>query len=66
MVTSWVALSIKSIKIVYFNGVNVAKHWYVAGRVLTSLIALLSQYLNLNTLNLRGSIIHPVRHCTLS
>ena len=44
--TSWVAVSInniktrasremtsrKNIKIFYFNGVNVAKHWHVAGR----------------------------------
>ena len=47
MGTSWVALSIKNIKtraskemtsrknikIFYFNGVNVAKHWHVAGEV---------------------------------
>ena len=47
MRTSWVAVSInnkttrasremtsrKNIKIFYFNGVNVAKHWYVAGEV---------------------------------
>ena len=47
MGTSWVAVSInnittrasremtsrKHIKIFYFNGVNVAKHWYVAGEV---------------------------------
>ena len=46
MGTSWVAVSInniktrasremtsrKNIKIFYFNGVNVAKHWHVAGR----------------------------------
>ena len=47
MGTSWVAVSInniktrasremtsqKNIKIFYFNGVNVAKHWHVAGEV---------------------------------
>ena len=47
MGTSWVAVSInnittrasremmsrKNIKIVYLNGVNVAKHWHVAGEV---------------------------------
>ena len=47
MVTSWVAVSTnniktranremtsqKNIKIFYFNGVNVAKHWHVAGEV---------------------------------
>ena len=47
METSWVAVSInniknrasremtswKNIKIFYFNGVNVAKHWHVAGEV---------------------------------
>ena len=47
MGTSWVAVSInnittrasremtsrKNIKIVYFNGVNLAKHWHVAGEV---------------------------------
>ena len=47
MGTSWVAISInniktrpssemtsrKNIKIFYFNGVNVAKHWHVAGEV---------------------------------
>ena len=26
----------KNIKIVYFNGVNVAKHWHVAGRGICS------------------------------
>ena len=54
MGTSWVAVSInniktrasremtsrKNIKIFYFNGVNVAKHWHVAwARYLPSLIA---------------------------
>ena len=44
MGTSWVAVSIDNIKnrasremtnikIFYFNGVNVAKHWHVAGEV---------------------------------
>ena len=35
MGTFWVALSIKNIKnikIFDFNGVNVSKHWHVAGR----------------------------------
>ena len=55
MGTSWVAVSInnittraskemtsrKNIKIFDFNGVNVAKHWHVAGEYLPSLIALL-------------------------
>ena len=36
----------KNIKIFYFNGVNVAKHWHVAGaRYLPSLIALLDKAL---------------------
>ena len=60
--TSWVAVSInniktrasremtsrKNIKIFDFNGVNVAKHWHVAGEVLPSLIALLPNALQCN------------------
>ena len=55
MGTSWVAVSInnittrasremtsrKNIIIFDFNGVNVAKHWHVAGEVLPFLVALL-------------------------
>ena len=70
MGTSWVAVSInnittrasremtsrKNIKIFDFNGVNVAKHWHVAGEVFAISDCLVVTYPNIKS----GRLGHPV------